>query len=35
LCFLAKHWMYSQRVLSALYLQLQRSHEFLGQVYVP
>jgi hypothetical protein len=33
--FLEKHCMYSQRVSSALCLQLQRSHEFLGRVYVP
>jgi hypothetical protein len=35
LCFLEKRWMYSQRVSSALCLQLRRSHEFLGRVYVP
>jgi hypothetical protein len=33
--FLEKGWMYSQRVSSALYLQLRRSHELLGRVYVP
>jgi hypothetical protein len=32
---LEKRWIYSYRVSSGLFLQLWRSHEFPGQVYIP